>query len=115
MILLDEIRGRLAEVSSLKNHNIDHSIHGAIASAAVYGAMLGATPEQIESAIGMTVAHYVPYRAVRTGSDLSDSKGASAALSTEVAIQSVHRALAGFTGPPDIFRNPSGLFRVLQP
>mmetsp|Transcript_24571 Transcript_24571/g.17292 ORF Transcript_24571/g.17292 Transcript_24571/m.17292 type:complete len:111 (-) Transcript_24571:732-1064(-) len=63
----------------------------------------------------MTVAHYVPYRAVRTGVDLSDSKGASSALSTEVAVQSIHRALAGFQGPPDIFRNPSGLFRILSP
>lgn len=60
MLCLDEIRGRLAEVFSLKSYRIDHVVHGAIASAAVYGALLGATPEQIESAIGMTVAHYIP-------------------------------------------------------
>ena len=34
---------------------IDHVVHGAIASAAVYGALKGATAEQIESAIGMVV------------------------------------------------------------
>jgi 2-methylcitrate dehydratase len=45
MILLDEIRGRLAEVFSLKTYKIDHVVYGAIASAAVYGAILGATPE----------------------------------------------------------------------
>jgi 2-methylcitrate dehydratase len=45
MILIDEIRGRLAEVFSLKTYKIDHVVHGAIASAATYGAMLGATPE----------------------------------------------------------------------
>lgn len=45
MILLDEIRGRLAEVFSLKTYKIDHVVHGAIASAATYGAMMGATPE----------------------------------------------------------------------
>ena len=45
MILLDEIRGRLAEVFSLKTYKIDHVLHGAIASAVTYGAMLGATPE----------------------------------------------------------------------
>ena len=45
MILLDEIRGRLAEVYSLKTFKIDHVVHGAIASAAVYGAMLNATPD----------------------------------------------------------------------
>src|SRR5690242_13404462 len=39
MTTLDEIRGRLAEVFALKNHKIDHVVHGAIASAAVYGAM----------------------------------------------------------------------------
>lgn len=84
MILLDEIRGRLAEVFSLKTYKIDHVVHGAIASAAVYGAMMGATPEQIEYAIGMLVAHYIPFRAIRAGHQLSDSKGASAAISTEV-------------------------------
>mmetsp|Transcript_661 Transcript_661/g.1241 ORF Transcript_661/g.1241 Transcript_661/m.1241 type:complete len:114 (+) Transcript_661:72-413(+) len=111
MILLDEIRGRLCEVFSLKTHKIDHVVHGAIAAATVYGAMLGANPEQIEHAIGMVVAHYIPFRAIRAGKQLSDSKGASAALSTEAAIQSVHRAMEGFVGPKDIFRNPDAIFR----
>ena len=115
MICLDEIRGRLAEVFSLKSYKIDHVVHGAIASAAVYGAMLGATPEQIESAIGMTVAHYVPWRAIRAGHQLSDSKGASAAISTEVAILSMQRAMRGFIGPGDIFRNPEALWRQFEP
>jgi 2-methylcitrate dehydratase len=115
MILLDEIRGRLAEVFSLKTYKIDHVVHGAIASAAVYGAMLDASAEQIEHAIGMVVAHYIPWRAIRAGKQLSDSKGASAALSTEVAIQSVHRAMEGFVGPKDIFRNPEAVFRYSEP
>ena len=114
MICLDEIRGRLAEVFSLKTYKIDHVVHGAIASAAVYGAILGATESQIESAIGMTVAHYIPFRAIRAGHQLSDSKGASAALSTEAAIQSVHRAMLGFKGPKDVFRNPEAIFRYFQ-
>jgi len=114
MICLDEIRGRLAEVFSLKTYKIDHVLHGAIASAAVYGAMLGATPEQIESAIGMTVAHFVPFRAIRAGKQLSDSKGSSAAISTEAAIASVHRSMQGFLGPRDIFRNPEAVFRLFE-
>jgi 2-methylcitrate dehydratase len=48
MAVLDEIRGRLAEVFALKNHKLDHVLHGAIASAAVYGAILGATVDQIK-------------------------------------------------------------------
>jgi len=115
MILVDEIRGRLCEVFSLKSYKIDHVVHGAIASACVYGAMLGATPLQIEHAIGMVVAHYIPWRAIRAGKQLSDSKGASAALSTEVTIMAVHRAMAGFIGPKDIFRNPEAIFRQFEP
>ncbi len=114
MVLLDEIRGRLAEVFSLKTYKVDHVVHGAVASAATYGAMLGATPEQIESAIGMAIAHYIPFRAIRAGKQLSDSKGASAAISTEAAVLSVQRSMAGFMGPRDIFRNPEAIFRIFE-
>lgn len=47
MALQDEIRGRLCEVFSLKTYKIDHVVHGAIASVCVYGALVGATPQQI--------------------------------------------------------------------
>ncbi|PHJ24395.1 hypothetical protein CSUI_001742 [Cystoisospora suis] len=111
MICLDEIRGRLAEVFSLKTYRIDHVLYGAIASAAVYGALTGASAEMIESAIGMVVSHYTPWRSIRAGKQLSDSKGSSAALSTEAAILSIKRAMKGFLGPRDIFRNPDSPFR----
>ena len=114
MILLDEIRGRLAEVFALKDYKIDHVVHGAIASAATFGAVLGATAEQIESAIGQVVAHYIPFRAIRAGKQLSDSKGASAAISTEAAIVSLRRAMRGFVGPADIFRNPEAIFCLFE-
>lgn len=115
MVLLDEIRGRLAEVFSLKTYKIDHVVHGAIGSAATYGALMGASAEQIESAIGMFVAHYIPWRAIRAGKQLSDSKGASAAISTEAAIMCMHRAMKGFIGPKDIFRNPEAIWRYFEP
>lgn len=60
----------------------------------------------------MVVAHYIPYRAIRSGHQLSDSKGCSAALSTEVAIMSLKRSMLGFIGPKDIFRNEAALFRL---
>jgi 2-methylcitrate dehydratase len=115
MATLDEIRGRLAEVFALKNHKIDHVVHGAIASVAVYGAMLGASVEQIESAIGLVLAHYIPFRAIRHGHQLSDSKGASAAISAEVAVLSMRRAMRGFVGPADIIRNPQAIFCLFEP
>jgi 2-methylcitrate dehydratase len=115
MICLDEIRGRLAEVFALRRYKIDHVVHGAIASAAVYGAMLKATAEQIELAIGLLVAHFIPFRAIRHGHQLSDSKGASAALSAELAVACIHRTLRGFIGPADIFRNPQAIFCLFEP
>lgn len=119
MLCLDEIRGRLAEVFSLKTYKIDHVVHGAIASAAVYGALHAlagkASAEQIESAIGMVVAHYIPWRAIRAGKQLSDSKGSSAAISTEAAVLSMKRSMRGFVGPRDIFRNPEAIFRFFEP
>ncbi|HVT30736.1 MAG TPA: MmgE/PrpD family protein [Lacipirellulaceae bacterium] len=115
MVALDEIRGRLAEVFALKNHKIDHVVHGAIASAAVYGAVLGASVDQIESAIGLVVAHYIPFRAIRHGHQLSDSKGASAAISGEVAVLSMRRAMRGFVGPADIIRNSQAIFCLFEP
>jgi len=114
MLLSDEIRGRLAEVFSLKTYKVDHVVHGAIASAITYGTLMGASIEQIESAIGMTVAHYIPFRAIRAGKQLSDSKGASAAISTEAAILSMKRSMMGFVGPKDIFRNPEAIFRLFE-
>ena len=115
MVLVDEIRGRLAEVFSLKTYKIDHVVHGAIGSAATYGALMGASAKQIESAIGMMVAHYIPWRAIRAGKQLSDSKGASAGISTEAAILCMKRAMNGFVGPKDIFRNPEAIFRFFEP
>lgn len=115
MIYLDEIRARLAEVFALRDYKIDHVVHGAIASAAIYGALVQASAEQIESAIGMLVAHYVPFRAIRAGKQLSDSKGASAALSAEAAVLCVRRAMRGFVGPADIFRNPQAIFCLFEP
>jgi 2-methylcitrate dehydratase len=115
MLCLDEIRGRLAEVFALRDHKIDHVLHGAIASAAVYGALRGASVEAIESAIGLVVAHYVPFRAIRHGQQLSDSKGASAAFAAEMAVLAVERSLAGFRGPADIFRNPQAVFCLFEP
>jgi 2-methylcitrate dehydratase len=115
MLLIDEIRGRLAEVFALRKYAIDHVHHGTVASAAAYAAALGGGEDEVESAIGMAVAHYVPYRAIRAGHQLSDSKGASAALAAEAALLCARRALAGFVGPQDVFRNPLAIYRLNRP
>jgi 2-methylcitrate dehydratase len=61
------------------------------------------------------VAHYVPFRAIRAGHQLSDSKGASAAISAEVAVTAMRRAMRGFVGPADVFRNPQAVFCLFEP
>jgi 2-methylcitrate dehydratase len=100
MILLDEIRGRLDETFNLLNYNLDHALFGGISSTVVYGALLGASAQQIEHALGILVANYTPWRAVRSGIyDLADSSGCSQAFTTEMGIMSMNRALDGLTGP----------------
>ena len=102
-------------VFALKDHKIDHVLHGAIASAAVFGAALGATAEQIESAIGLVVAHYVPFRAIRAGQQLSDSKGGLGGDQRRSRrCVAALRAMRGFVGPADIFRNPEALFCLFE-
>src|SRR6185295_15297370 len=59
-------------------------------------------------------AHYVPFRAIRHGKQLCDSKGASAAMSAELAVLSMRRAMRGFVGPADIFRNPEAIFCLFE-
>ena len=115
MLLIDEIRGRLAEVFPLRRFAIDHVHHGAVAAAAVYAAAIGGSEAQIESAIGLVVAHHVPFRAIRAGHQLSDSKGASAAIAAESAVVAARRAVAGFQGPQDVFRNPLAIYRLNMP
>jgi 2-methylcitrate dehydratase len=61
----------------------------------------------------MLLAHYIPFRAIRAGNQLSDSKGASAALTTEMAVLAVKRSMMGFQGPKDIFRNAEAIFRLM--
>lgn len=41
-------------------------------------------------------------------------QGSSAGISTEAAITSVRRSMAGFMGPRDIFRNPEAIFRLFE-
>merc|ERR1719482_882919 len=62
----------------------------------------------------MCVAHYIPFRAIRAGKQLSDSKGSSAAISTEAAVLAMQRSMDGFLGPRDIFRNPEAIFRFFE-
>ena len=51
----------------MKTYKIDHVVYGALSSIVTFGALTGATEEQIESALGMFVAHYIPFRAIRAG------------------------------------------------
>lgn len=108
LILLDEIKGRLLEASVLSSP-IDPVLYGALASAITYGALVGATAEQIESAVGIITTHHVPYTPY-LGKRLTDSIKSSAAITTESAIIAVKRAMGGFVGPTDVFRKVPALF-----
>ena len=57
------------------------------------------------------MAHYIPFRAIRAGKQLSDSKGASAAISAEVAVLSAcSEQCADSWGRPIFFATPKRSF-----
>ena len=114
MILLDEIRGRLAEVFALKNYKIDHVVHGAIASAADVrrGAGRDGRADRIGHRPGRGPLHSVSRDPRRQAA--FRFQGASAAISAEVAVLSMRRAMRGFVGPADIFRNPEAIFCLFE-
>ena len=109
MLCLDEIRGRLAEVLAKGLQDRPCAAWGDCLGGRIWRDA-GATAEQIESAIGMVVAHYVPFRAIRHGEQLSDSKGASAAISAEVAVLSMRRAMCGLCRAGRHFSQSAGCF-----
>ena len=107
MLLLDEIRGRLAEVFSLKTYKIDHVVHGAIASAAVVRGRAGGDgrADRVGHRPGRGPLHSLP-RDPRTASSSPTPRAHRPRISAEVAVLSMRRAMRGFVGPADIFRNP---------
>ena len=76
--------------------------------------MLGATVDQIESAIGLVVAHYIPFRAIRAGQAAFRLEGGLGRISAEMAVLAMRRAMRGFVGPADIFRNPEAIFCLFE-
>jgi 2-methylcitrate dehydratase len=107
MAVLDEIRGRLAEVFARRTTR-SITWFTAQASAAVYGAMLGASVDQISrrSAV-LAHLHSVSCHPPRP-SAFGFQRGVGS-ISTEVAVLSMRRAMRGFIGPPTSFatRKPS--------
>ena len=113
--LLDEIRGRLAEVFALKNLQ-DRSRR---ARGDRLGRRLrrGARRDASNKSNRRSGWSWrTTFRSARFahGKQLSDSKGASAAISAEVAVLSMRRAMRGFVGPADIFRNPQAIFCLFE-
>ena len=98
MVLLDEIRGRLAEVFSLKSYKIDHVVHGAIASAATYALCWGPRPSR--SNRPSACSWRITFRGGPSApASNSATPRASAAISTEVAILSMQRAMRASSVP----------------
>ncbi len=113
-IAVDTVRGRLAEVFSLKTYKIDHTLYGAMATAAVATALWGGSVEQVARAISAVLIHATPWRAIRAGKQLSDSKGASAGITTGIALDLAVNTILGFKFPTDGINNPQAIFCLFE-
>lgn len=65
LVLHDEIRCKLTDAYPWHQHKIDSCVNGALATIYVYGALVGASPQNIENAVGMYICHYSPWLAER--------------------------------------------------
>lgn len=113
-VAVDTIRGRLAEVFALRNYYIDHVLHGGIATAAVATALFGGSAEQVAQAISIPLFNAVPTRAIRAGKQLSDNKGASAAINSWIGLEGAIWVMAGFRGAGGGLNNPQNIMSLFE-
>ena len=96
MVLLDEIRGRLAEVFSLKSYKIDHVVHGA--PPRPFPRCWYARADRIGHRHVRVALHSVAGASAPASNSATPGR-ASAAISTEVAILSMQRAMRASSVP----------------
>lgn len=60
---------------------------------------MGATPLQIEKALGILVSHYVPYSIYSLTNNFKDCKNALYALNVEAGLSAIGRCMKDFEGP----------------
>lgn len=105
MIQAHEIQGVLGGELPITDHGIDHPFLAKLACAAVTAKLLGATREQIESAISL--AFFDASLCVhRYGSNTGPRKGWAAADSTSQAVRIALMAVKGEPGYPQAFSHP---------
>ena len=102
-------------VFALKDHKIDHVVHGAIASAVVFAAPAGGDgrADRIGHRAGRGPLHSVSGHPGRQATfRLQGGLGRDRA--PKWPSSSMRRAMRGFVGPADIFRNPEAIFCLFE-
>jgi hypothetical protein len=107
--------GRLAEVFSLKTYKIDHvrARRDRLGRGVRRDDGRDRRADRERDRHGRGALRSRSGRSARASSSATP-RASSAAISTEFAILSVKRSMAGFLGPRDIFRNPEAIFRIFE-
>jgi 2-methylcitrate dehydratase len=107
-----EVFCKLSDVLDIKSAGLDQSTVLGIGSLVGAGSLLGHNRDQMLNAIGITVGGNTAINQGRVGT-LSNWKDYATAEASRKAIFSAQLALAGMTGPREIFEGPSGFFKVI--
>ena len=112
-VLAFDVACKLMDVVDMRGLGLDQAT--VLGPAAVVGAgrLMGLTKEQLVHAIGITVGGNTSLNQGRVGT-LSNWKAFAAAEASRKAIFSAQLALAGMTGPTDIYEGPQGFFKSIQ-
>lgn len=96
MILMDEINSRLTHYFTYERANIDPKFSMAIAAICSYGAMIGATPQQIETGMGLFGTYYLPFKIYHSQQYNTQGLTSGSSFILEAAMTCIDRALNGF-------------------
>lgn len=108
MAIAYEIQCRFCDAASLRVRGWDHVNYVTIASSLAAGRLLNLCREQMKDGVSLALNSNIVMRQVRTGSQVSMEKGASAGEATRAALWGVVRAAHGLSGPREIFEGEFG-------
>ncbi|MDP3999716.1 MAG: MmgE/PrpD family protein [bacterium] len=107
MVLAYEIQCRFCDAASLRKNGWDHVAYVSLATAFATAKILKLNREKMTHAASLAL-RWIPLRQVRAGSDLSMSKGLSAAEAVKFGVHSAQLANCGITGPSEMMEGQFG-------
>jgi len=113
LVIAYEVYTKFTDVIEMRELGLDQSTILGLASVVAAGRLMGLTKEQLTNAIGITLGGNTALNQGRVGT-LSNWKAYACAEASRKATFSAQLALAGMTGPREVFEGRDGFFNVIN-